>query len=588
MSENLDKESVKPLFLKYLKKYKKNWVLGILAVVGSTGFGVLSPLILRRAIDDLKEGKPLKIILYNALLIVGVTAASGLFRFFMRETMIVTSRHIEYDIRNDIFLHLESLDRTFYHQTPTGDIMSKATNDLEAVRAMYGPGIMHSISTTLTLILAFVLMFHIDAVLAAYTIIPLPLLSITVLVLSKQVYMRYARIQKHYGKLSAYVQENLSGIRVIQAFVQESNQVHGFDKLNRDYIRKNMNMIKVWGLFFPVLSMIGGGLIVLLLLVGGKRVINGEITLGTFVAFMAYLLMLIWPMMALGWVIGLFQRGKVSLLRIKKIFDRKPLIVQPQDIAPVKVLKGGIEIKGLRFSYDPKSKAVLEDISFTVKTGDTVAIVGATGSGKTTLVSLLPKLYNVSDGMIYFDGVDINRLDLNILRSNIGFIPQESFLFSESIVENIAFGAEEKPSRMEIEEAAQLASLMGDINSFPKGFDTVIGEKGITLSGGQKQRLAIARAIVKRPPILVFDDAFSSVDTQTEEQILLNLRNIMRKTTVLLISHRISTVKNADIILVLDGGKLVEEGKHQQLLRLGGVYANIHKKQLIAEELETI
>lgn len=581
-----EKTKIRPLFLKYFRKYYKYWGWGLLATVGATSFAVLGPLILRDTIDDLQSGQALKVVIMDALLIVGVTAVSGIFRYFMRQSMIVASRKVEYDIRNDFFSHLETLDRSFFEETPVGDIMSRATNDLEAVRAMYGPALMHSISTVFTVTFAFISMYRIDPVLTAYSSIPLPLLSVTVVILGRMVYKRYAKIQEHYGKISAFVQENLSGIRVVHSFVQERNQIKQFEILNKEYIRKNLNMVKVWGMFFPILSMIGGGLMVMILLVGGQRVIDGEITLGTFVAFTAYLLMLVWPMIALGWVIGLFQKGSASMARIKRIFDREPIIKSPDNPAELVSIKGDIEFRNLDFSYNNSSGRILKGISFQAKAGQTVAIVGATGSGKTTLVSLLARLYPVSNGQVFVDGVDINRIDLQLLRSQIGFVPQGSFLFSESLTANVAFGAGGDSTAEAVKDAVCAADLQKDIETFPSGLDTVIGEKGITLSGGQKQRASIARAIIKRPPILIFDDAFSSVDTHTEETILQNLRRVTRESLVFLISHRISTVKNADLIVVLDKGELAEIGDHNTLLAHKGVYARIHKRQLIVEELE--
>ena len=582
-----EKARIKPLFIKYFKSQSRNWGLGFAATGISSGFAVISPLILRRAIDDLQGGTTPSNLLENALLIVGVIGISGIFRFFMRQTIIVASRKIEYEMRSDLFAHLETLDRSFYEKTPTGDIMSRATNDLEAVREMYGPAMMHSASTLFTITLAFALMYYVDPVLTGYSLIPLPLLTATVILLGRQVYKRYAIIQEHYGKLSAYVQENLSGIRVVSSFVQEQNQIEGFEVLNRQYIRKNMDMVKIWGMFFPVLSMLGGGLMVMVLLVGGKRVIGGEITLGTFVAFMAYLLILVWPMIALGWVIGLFQRGMASMARIKRIFDREPIIRSPEKPADFAQIAGDIEFKNVSFAYNQDSEPVLKDISFKVKAGQTIAIVGATGCGKSTLISLLMRLYPIPDGHIFIDNIDVNKIALKTLRANIGCVPQDSFLFSESISNNIIFGASNDKSDGNVQRAATVADLVKDIDAFPAKMETIIGEKGITLSGGQKQRTSIARAIIGKPPILILDDAFSSVDTHTEEQILRNLQDIMGKSTVFLISHRISTIKNADFIIVFDDGRLVEMGDHYTLLSKGGVYAGIHNRQLLVEELET-
>lgn len=574
------------IFFRYLKRYYRYWIIGLVTIILTTSMAVMIPLLIKRAIDSLEQGSDLNTILYQALLIVGITALAGFFRFLTRQTVIVSSRKIEYEIRNDFFSHLETLDRKFYENTPTGDIMSRATNDLEAVRAMYGPGLMHSTSTFFTVVMAFILMYRVDPVLTSYAFVVLPLLSVSVLILGKKVHKHYRRIQEHYGKISAYVQENLSGIKVVTSFVQQDNQIAGFEDLNKDYIKKNMDMVKVWGMFFPVLSMIAGFVTVLIIIVGGKRVIDGEASLGSFVAFIAYVEMLIWPMIALGWVIGIFQRGLASLGRMREVFDREPIIASLPETLKSEKVKGGIEFRDLSFSFrDNSSKPVLRNISFKIEPGQTVAIVGATGSGKSALVSLIPRLYPVPDGKIFVDGKDINKFDLENLRSNIGFIPQDNFLFSTSITNNINFYSARDINRDDIERAADTADFLKDIEEFPHGFDTVLGEKGITLSGGQKQRASIARAIALKPPILIFDDAFSSVDTHTEERILNNLRGVLEARTVLLISHRISTVKNADFIMVLEDGRLVETGSHEELLSRGGIYAQIHQKQLLIEQL---
>lgn len=577
--------SIRPFFFRYFNRYHPHWIAGFFAIVGTVGFSVITPLIIKQAIDSLEAGEPLSVILKSALLIVGIRTLSAICRFFTRRTIIAASRKVEYDVRNDLFSHLLTLDRYFYEKTPTGDLMSRATNDLEAVRAVYGPGFLHFTSTFLTSVMSFVLMYRLDSELTLYCFGMLPLLTVTVLLIGKQVHRRYRKIQEHLARISAFVQENLSGIRVIASFVQEKNQIDSFDDLNRDFIRKNMSMVKAWGLFFPVLSLIGGGVLVLIILAGGRRVINGQLTLGTLVAFVAYLEMLVWPMIGLGWVIGIFQQGLVSMGRIQKILDRKPLITSKPSATHISGLKGDIEFKNLTFSYDDSSSPALKNISCRISSGSTVAVVGPTGSGKSTLVSLLTRLYTVPEGSIFIDGLDINSIDLEFLRSSVGFIPQESFLFSETISGNIAFGTDSRNGIENVREAAEIADIAKDVYSFPDEFETMLGERGITLSGGQKQRASIARAIIKQPPILIFDDAFSSVDADTEERILLRLKDQFRARTVFVISHRISSIQDSDMILVLKDGRLVESGTHYSLLAGQGVYAEMHRRQALTDEL---
>ncbi|MBD3170038.1 MAG: ATP-binding cassette domain-containing protein [candidate division Zixibacteria bacterium] len=577
---------LKDIFYNYLKRYKWHWIIGFLTLACATGLTVLMPLVLRNAVNKLEFGGSPSQLLTDAFYIVGISLSAGIFRFFALVIVTIASRKIEYDLHSDFFEHIEKLGRKFFDKSNVGDLVSRGSNDVEAVQQMHCPGFYSLLYSMFIIPLAVVLMFRVDPTLTLYSMIPMPFLALAVYLLGKYVYGRYHKIQVQLGKLSASVQENLWAIRVVKAFDQGENQIRRFEAINNDYVRKYMNMVRLWALFYPVIYMIAGLMMLVVLLIGGARVINDEITLGTFVAFVAYLVMLVWPMAGLGWVLGMIQRGFASYARLKEIFDIEPEISSLTETQAKTRFKGDIEFKNVSFAY--YNSPVLEDISFKVKPGQKVAVVGATGSGKSTLVSLIPRLYEVTGGSIFIDGKDINSLDMETLRSNIGTVPQDVYLFSRTVGENIAFGCESKPSPAEIKTAAKVADLLKDIEKFPEQFNTLVGEKGVTLSGGQKQRTSIARAIIKKPPILIFDDAFSSVDTDTERHILNGLHEIIENCTVFVISHRVSTFQNADLILVLDEGKLVEQGNHETLLAQGGVYANIYKRQQLTEELEKI
>jgi ATP-binding cassette subfamily B multidrug efflux pump len=560
------------------------WVWGTIAVGLTTAFTMAAPWILRQAVNALQEHVTPKHLLIYSGAIIGVTIIQGIFRYIMRQTMIVASRDIEYEIRGDLFAHILKLDRPYFDKMPTGDIMARLTNDLLAVRAMVGPGIMYFISTVFTFVVALVLMLIIDRKLTIIAFAPLPVISALTYFLGKEVFKRYMKVQEQYASITAEVQENLTGIRVVKAYVQEDSAIERFGQFNRDYIRLNLHIIKIWGLFFPVIFGFAGAAGALVLWIGGSQVISGALTLGDLVAFTAYLMLLMWPMAALGWVIGLYQRGMASMERIAKIFNTSPVIKISSDKAIVKEIKGKIEFKDLRFAYD--SKPVIEGLNLEIEPGQTVAILGHTGSGKSSLISLIPRLYPIPRGMVFIDDIDINDYALDSLRSQIGYVAQETILFSQTIQSNIAFGGEiNEPG---IKESAEIAGIAGDIDSFPSGFDTILGERGITLSGGQKQRTALARALAIKPKILILDDVFSSVDTSTEEQILENLRRIFTQCTTLIISHRVSTVKNSDLIVVLKDGRIAESGTHNRLLADGGLYAELYERQLLKQQLEAL
>jgi ATP-binding cassette, subfamily B, multidrug efflux pump len=567
----------------YMLKYKPLWIWGTLAVILSCAFSIVKPLILKSFLDTMKSGVTKSILWEYALIYVALTLVAGAFRFMMRQTLIVASRRIEYDFRNDFFDHLLRLDRPFYDKTPTGDIMARATNDMDAVRNMLGPGIMYFLNFC-AMIFIFPIMFSISLKLTLISICFLPVITVLVFTLGKQIHIKTIAIQEKYSDITSMAQENFSGIRVVKAYRQEPHEINEFSKLGLDYIAKNMSMTKVWGMFFPAVGFFAGAALLLVIWFGGHDVINNKMTLGGFVAFINYLMMLIWPMAALGWVAGLYQRGKVSLTRIKEILDAQPIVVESPN--PVnQEIKGGIELRGLRFAYD--SREIIKGVDLQIAPGMNIAITGDTGCGKSTLINLLMRAYPVDRGMIFIDDIDINDYSLESIRRQIVPVMQDTFLFSETIESNIAY-ADFSHVPDEIRKAASIAGMSSEIEDFPDKYDTILGERGITLSGGQKQRTALARAIASKPKILILDDAFSSVDTQTEENILNNLRDVLAKCTTIMISHRISTIKNADLIIVLSDGRIIERGTHNELLEMNGHYAGLYEKQLLKEELEAL
>ncbi|HKS73925.1 MAG TPA: ABC transporter ATP-binding protein [Terriglobales bacterium] len=584
-------KSLRPLF-PYLKKYRWSYVAGSLCIILHNGIWLLFAQVLKRAIDGLRTGIPREKLLIYTLLLLAVAGTKAIFQFLTRWIVIGVSRDIEFDLRNDLFQHLESLSYSYYQRTRTGDIMAKATNDLSAVRQLLGPAIMYSANTIVFTAGALAFMLSISPRLTLYAFLPLPVVSITVQHFGKKIHERFERIQAMFSEISARAQENFSGARVIRAYVQEGAEIESFERSNREYIGRSLKLVRLMGMLWPTLETLLGLAIVLVLWLGGREVLYGRITIGSFVAFNTYMVQLTWPVIALGFVINLFQRGTASMVRINEILTEKPEIQDSPEALALSgnghrppAITGTVEFRNLSFSYGDKQ--VLHDINLSIPAGSSLAIVGPTGSGKTTLVSLIPRIYDAAPGMVMIDDKPIRQYPLATLRGSIGFVPQETFLFSETVRENIAFGVEDA-SDEQIKLAAEAANIAGDIEGFPEKYKTLVGERGLTLSGGQKQRTAIARALIRNPRILILDDALSSVDTQTEDKILNHLRDVMQGRTTIFISHRVSTVRNADRIAVLHGGRIVELGTHDELLALNGYYTDLYNKQLLEEELAEV
>ena len=579
-------KSLRPL-LPYLKKYRGTYVLGTLCVFLNNGIWILFPQVIQRAIDGLKNGVSREKLGYYALALLGIALIKAIFQFLTRWIVIGISREIEFDLRNDLFQHLERLSYSYYQRTRTGDIMARATNDLNAVRALLGPAIMYSANTIVFTAGALVFMLSISPKLTVFAFLPLPVVSIIVQYFGKRIHERFERIQAMFSEISARAQENFSGARVIKAYVQEEPEIKAFETSNREYIARSLKLVRLMGMLWPTLETMLGMAIVLVLWLGGREVLQHRITVGQFMAFNTYMVQLTWPVIALGWVINIFQRGTASMARINQILVEKSEIEDGPEVRPLEVgnVRGDIEFRHLNFAYN--GQPVLHDINLRIPAGSSLAVVGPTGSGKTTLVNLIPRIYDAAPGSVLIDGQPIREYPLAVLRKQIGFVPQETFLFSETVRENIAFGAD-KATDEEVRNAADAANIAGDIESFPDSYQTMVGERGITLSGGQKQRTAIARAIIRNPRILVLDDALSSVDTQTEDKILNHLRKVMQGRTTVFISHRVSTVRNADQIAVLHGGSIVELGTHEELLECNGYYTDLYNKQLLEEELAEV
>jgi ATP-binding cassette subfamily B protein len=576
-------KSMRPL-LPYLKRYRWGFVAGAVCIVLSNGAQAGLPRVIGNAAQSLEGGVNRHKLLIFALQVLALAAVRSIFLFLTRWVVIGISRDIEFDLRNDLFAHLEKLSNSYYQRMRTGDIMARVTNDLNAVRMLMGPAVMYSANTLVFTALALWFMVSRSPKLTFYAFLPLPVVSVVIQYFGRRIHERFERIQAMFSDISARAQENFSGARLIRAYVQEEAEIASFESANQEYIKRSLKLVRLMGMLWPTLELMLGLAMVLVIWIGGREVLAGRMQIGVFTSFNIYMMQLTFPVIALGWVVNIFQRGTASLIRLNEIMNEQPEI-KDEPAARDREVEGEIEFRGLNFSYE--GKPVLHDLDLRIPAGTSMAIVGPTGSGKTTLVNLIPRIYDAAPGMVLIDGRPIREFSVASLRKNIGFVPQETFLFSDRIRDNIALGVE-SATNQEIQEAAEAANIASDIENFPEQYQTMVGERGITLSGGQKQRTAIARALIRNPRMLILDDALSSVDTHTEDKILNHLREVMRGRTTIFISHRVSTVRNADRIAVLHDGRIVESGTHDELLALNGYYSDLYNKQLLEEELAEV
>ena len=571
-------------FARYFAPYKLALFIGILCIAAGVIFNLYIPLIVGAAVDENWTEVSWRKLTFSALKVLGASAMSGAFLFLQRRILIGMSRKIEFDLRQDFYTHLVDQPQSFFQEHRVGDLMARATNDLAAVRQLAGPMIMYTLQTIFVVVMVLPLMLMINWWLTLLLFVTMPLVSLTVKFFGQQVHIRFEKIQDFFAQITARAQENITGVRVVRAYAQEESEIEAFNELNRQYAEKNLGLVKIDALMRPLMQFLIGLGFILIIWAGVPLAVRGEISVGDFTVFNMYLSRLIWPLIALGYVVNLYQRGTASLKRMNTIFSVRAAITDGPNVHEQPPISGQIEFRNLTFNYHPNDAPVLRNINLTIQPGETVAFVGRTGSGKSTLVNLIPRVIEAPAGSVFVDGVSVRDYPLGQLRASIGYVPQETFLFSDTLADNIAFGVD-SAQRSEIESAAVVAGLTEDVKGFPSGFDTMVGERGITLSGGQKQRTAIARAVLRQPRILILDDALSSVDTYTEEKILSQLRGVMKERTSLIVSHRISTVRYADLICVLDEGEIIERGTHDELLQMGGEYAALYERQLLEEEL---
>lgn len=571
-------------FARYFLPYRVSLTIGIVCILAGVLFNLYIPLIVGQAIDANWTAVSWTMLTISALKVLGASAVSGTFLFLQRRILIGISRQVEYDLRRDFYAHLVDQPLSFFHEHRIGDLMARATNDLAAVRQLAGPMVMYSLQTLFVVIIVLPLMLIISWRLTLLLFVTMPLVSLTVKFFGQQVHIRFEKIQDFFAQITARAQENFTGVRVVRAYAQEDAEIAAFSRLNREYAERNLSLVRIDALMRPLMQFLIGMGFVLIIWAGVPQAVRGDITVGEFTVFNMYLFRLIWPLIALGYVVNLYQRGTASLKRMNAIVAVKPAIADSHQTTEQPAIAGEIEFRNLTLRYHTNAEPVLVDVNLKIPAGQTVAFVGRTGSGKSTLVNLVPRVVEAPEDTVFVDGVSVRDYPLAQLRSSIGYVPQETFLFSDTMAENIAFGVPEA-QRAEIEWAAEIAGLSEDLRAFPDGFETLVGERGITLSGGQKQRTAIARAVLREPRILILDDALSAVDTYTEEKILGRLRGVMRDRTSIIVSHRISTVREADMICVLDEGQIIEQGTHSELLALGGEYADLYERQLLEEEL---